>query len=94
MSHRYGAIGLPTRIIKEEYELFAKEIEAYKEALDLSFHYDEKDDSHLDGAALMPVVDIENLFEYCYELDDNEIPARYKLKHLDRVFTGFDHKVI
>ena len=31
LSERYGSITLPTRIIKEEYELFEREIESNKE---------------------------------------------------------------
>lgn len=38
-------------------------------------------------------LDIENIFEFCYELDENEIPARYRLKQLDRVFQNFTDKV-
>lgn len=99
LSHRYGSITLPTRIIKEEYELFARNIEANKSHLDLTFHYDDADDAHLMGTSesssgkQRPKISIENLFIECYQLDENEMPARYKLKHLDRLLPGFDDKV-
>lgn len=92
MSHRYGSISLPTRIIKGEYELFSQEMEAYKEILDLSFVYDNIDDP-MDSDQKKPQINIKNLFEYCYELDENEIPARYKLKHVDRILNDYDSKV-
>lgn len=83
MSHRYGSISLPTRIIKEEYELFESELKKVKDSFDLEFVF-EKDDVKMN---------VDNLFEYCYELDENEIPARYKLKHLDATIPGYDQKV-
>jgi hypothetical protein len=36
-------------------------------------------------------MDVENLFEFCYELDENEIPARYRLVHLEKVFQNFSY---
>lgn len=91
LSERYGSITLPTRIIKEEYELFAREIESNKENLDLTFKYEKIDDK--DSMEFIESIYIENLFKNCYELDENEIPARYKLKHLDRLLPNFDAKV-
>ena len=37
-------------------------------------------------------LNILNLFEYCYELDLNELPARFKLKHLDKIFPKYNSK--
>lgn len=91
MSHRYGSITLPTRIIKEEYELFGKNIEANK--LDLTFHYDNSTDANLSTKTAELKIELDNIFVDCYELDENEIPARYKLKHLDRLLPGFVDKV-
>lgn len=93
LSHRYGSITLPTRIIKEEYDLFAKYIEANKDHIDLAFHYEHIQDDALGHETKTPNVDIQNLFAECYELDENEIPARYKLKHLDRLLPDFEDKV-
>lgn len=65
----------------------------------MTFHYDNADDVHLMGASessggkQRPKISIENLFIECYQLDENETPARYKLKHLDRLLPGFDDKV-
>jgi hypothetical protein len=39
------------------------------------------------------LIEISNIFEKCYELDNNEIPARYRLKYLDRLFPGLNQKV-
>jgi hypothetical protein len=58
----------------------------YKEVWDLGFNYQNSENGEFN-------LNIENLFEYCYELDENEIPARYKLKHLDKTITGYDPKV-
>lgn len=94
LSHRYGSITLPTRIIKEEYELFANNIEKNKDKIDLTFKYDNADDTNLmDSKETRPIIDITNLFSECYELDENEIPSRYKLKHLDRLLPGFQDNV-
>jgi hypothetical protein len=37
-------------------------------------------------------MDVSNLMEHCYELDENEIPARFKLKHLDKIFQQYNPK--
>jgi hypothetical protein len=60
-----------------------KEIEQYKDVWDLEFNYE---DSILS-------LKIENLFEHCYELDENEAPARYKLKQLDKTLPNYNFKV-
>lgn len=87
LSHRYGTRSLPTRIIRREYEIFKSEIEANSELklLDFSFSYDNKEEISLN---------ISNLFEFCYQLDENEIPARYRLKHMDKIIPSFNDKVI
>ena len=36
---------------------------------------------------------INNLLEWCYELDKNEMPPRYKLRRIDEILTSFDEKV-
>lgn len=36
---------------------------------------------------------IENMLEFCYELDDNETPARYRLKHIDKIIQNYQENV-
>ena len=82
LSHRYGNKALPTRILKEEYDKL-KAVMDERSDIDKSFKYEFI--PKLDEAA-KSIVKFENLIEDCYELDDNEIPARYRLKYLDRLF--------
>ena len=84
LSHRYGTRCLPTRIIAKEYEILRKELDAFKESneIDVSFKYEGDRTVHLN-----------DLFQECYELDENEIPARYKLKFLESVIPKYNEKV-
>ncbi len=84
MSHRYGFRSLPERVIAQEYELLRNQLENFKHEIDLSFKYNKEENASLD---------IENIFEFCYELDGNENPARYRLKHLEKVFSNYNQKV-
>jgi hypothetical protein len=36
---------------------------------------------------------ITNLLEWCYQLDENEMPPRYKLRRIDEILAGFEEKV-
>ena len=88
LSHRYGTRCLPTRIIAKEYEILQQEIKnggSFKED-DLNFKYDDP----LEKRNMR----VENLFDNCYELDLNEIPARYKLKQLDNIIPNYNQKVV
>ena len=87
LSHRYGSRPLPTRILTKEYLIFTEELKNNADQLDISF--DAKEIMETDKIALK----VENLFEYCYELDENEIPSRYKLKDLEHIFTTYNPKV-
>ncbi len=93
LSHRYGTRCLPTRIIAKEYEILRTELLSLKESneIDLSFKYTNKQNGTETENRTMT---IDNLFEECYELDENEIPARYKLKFLENLFQNFNEKVI
>ena len=84
LSHRYGRICLPTRIVASEFELIRSEIKTkFKNDFDLSFSY--KYGEYL--------VELENILDYCYELDENEEPSRYRLKFLNKIFPNLNHKV-
>ncbi len=85
MSHRYGARCLPERILAREFEILKGEIAANNDNIDLSFRYGEEDGKDVD-------LDVENLFEYCYELDENERPARCRLVRLEKVFAKYNPK--
>lgn len=70
----------------KEYEIFQDEISKNINKLDIGFNTNEKDSQKIK-------LSIENLFEFCYVLDENEVPARYKLKELEHVFTSYNPKV-
>lgn len=53
---------------------------------DLAFKYESHENSDAD-------LDIKDIFEFCYELDKNEHPARYRLIRLDKAFAKFNPKV-
>jgi hypothetical protein len=39
------------------------------------------------------MIEIENIFEFCYELDENEKPERYRLKYLEKIIPNYKEKV-
>jgi hypothetical protein len=80
---------LPTRIIAREFEILRDELKNLND-IDLKFTHTVKSEMELD---LNYVLDIDNILEYCYELNENETPARYRLKHLDRIFEGYNDRV-
>ena len=84
LSHRYGRICLPTRIVATEFELIRSEIKTkLTNDFDLSFSYKYGED----------LVELENILDYCYELNENEEPSRYRLKFLNHIFPNLNHKV-
>ena len=82
LSHKYGARCLPTRIIADEFEIMRKEMKNHAE---LDFRFEA---THLGSAIRM-----ENLIEDCYVLDENEIPARYRLKYISSIISTYDSSV-
>ena len=107
LSHRYGARCLPTRIVADEYTKLLNEIKSHEDDYDLSFVYTnqkkrENDEKEVEAAKdneetkkeVSVDMDVTNLLEHCYELDENEIPARLKLKHLDKIFNNYNPKVL
>jgi hypothetical protein len=88
LSHRYGARSLPSRILVNEYKLLGEEIEKNADDYDLSFDYHKEDEESKTSFD----IEVKNLFEYCYELDENEIPHRYKIKNMDSLFANYNYK--
>lgn len=73
---------MPTRIIATEYVIIKTEIDKSDE-FNLSFTYEHENKTHT----------IENILDYCYTLDENETPARYRLRNLNTTFENINHKV-
>ncbi|RNA01612.1 NACHT and WD repeat domain-containing 2-like, partial [Brachionus plicatilis] len=80
LSHRYGSRSLPTRIKANEYEILLKELNSSND-YDKTFNFDDEENKIN--------FRIENMLVFCYDLDDNETPARYKLKHIDKIIKNF-----
>ncbi|RNA30370.1 NACHT and WD repeat domain-containing 2-like, partial [Brachionus plicatilis] len=80
LSHRYGSRSLPTRVKANEYEILLKELNSSND-YDKTFNFDDEENKIN--------FKIENMLELCYELDDNETPARYRLKHIDKIIQNF-----
>lgn len=79
MSHRYGQRVLPSEIDLKTYIHLKSECSN----LDLSF------DCEIDNKK----IELKNLIEDCYALDENEIPNKYKFLEASTIFHGFKHKV-
>lgn len=73
---------MPSQIPQIEYELLKHELSL--ESIDLKFSYKYFD----------KLIQLENILEDCYELDTNEIPPKYRLKNLDRLFPNINIKVL
>ena len=56
-------------------------------------HFAECDLSYTSDENMSRKFSLKNLFEDCYELDKNEIPYRYKLKHMDKIIPVYNEKV-
>jgi hypothetical protein len=89
LSHRYGNRCLPTRIIADEFEILRSELNDHQRT-NLDFKYEctfTTDD-------VEKSIKIHDLLDECYELDQNEIPARYKLKYISSVLPEYSEKVV
>jgi len=98
LSHRYGACVLPTRILANEYEIIRNELDAIKDQFDLTYKFDEREYLETQNAdeeerTSYRMIEIENIFEFCYELDENEKPERYRLKYLEKIIPDYKEKV-
>ncbi len=79
LSHRYGNRHLPKSISIEEFELISSEMHTL--GLDLTYTYETKTGQS---------VQINDIANHCYKIDENEVPRRYKLLRLDRIFESYD----
>jgi hypothetical protein len=82
LSHRYGSRGLPTTILADEYKLLKDEMKT-NPSLNLSFKYE--------SSAFN--IDQEDIVDYCYQIDENEIPFHYRLKNISKIIPGYIQKV-
>ena len=82
ISHRYGQRMLPNEIELDKFQILKEEC---LKSCDLSFSL------HLPS---QNPIEIENLLEHCYNLDENEIPKKYKLLNADSIIPGFQLKVL
>lgn len=84
LSHRYGSRGLPERILSTEFDLLRSEVKNNSDTINMKFSYNEDPDA---------AIEVDNLLEYCYELDENELPCRYRLIRLEKCFPNYNPKV-
>jgi len=87
LSHKYGNVFLPERIESEEFE---------KVYLEISSNLDIKEDlkENLIRKFTSQLIRTNfDLLKFCYELDNNSIPARYRLKGLDKIIKDYDDSV-
>ena len=89
MSHRYGNRFLPTRIVADEFDLFREELNKQPQ-FDATFFSTML--SRDNDIASPHEFRLNNLLDDCYELDSNERPARYKLKHIVRIVPHYNDK--
>ena len=38
-------------------------------------------------------IDQEDIVDFCYQIDENEIPFHYRLKNINKIITDFSQKV-
>lgn len=85
MSNSYGQPDLPTKILADEFEILKEEIENNFDD-ELDFKYKSQTNENL-------CLDVKNILEYCYKLDENEVPFQYKLLNINKLINRFDQKV-
>ena len=74
---------MPSSIIEKEYKILLNELNN-RTSLDKTFEYTDDEGK---------LIKFENMIESCYELDYNSVPARYRLKFLDKLFPTLNQKV-
>lgn len=63
--------------------MMIEELRLDSEYYDLKFEYDSN----------ACKIYADNIVDYCYQIDENEIPFHYRLKHINKVITNYDEKV-
>jgi hypothetical protein len=38
-------------------------------------------------------IELDDIIDYCYQIDENEIPFKYRLKNINKIIAGFVQKV-
>lgn len=77
MSHRYGSRMLPLEILKDEFENIRNHL------------------THIEFVYQSDYLNIKtsNLLDYCYKLDENQVPNVYRLLDINAIVPGFDYEV-
>ncbi len=63
-------------------------------SVDLSFGAEYSNIADVNKETFPIILQMNNILESCYELNENEIPARYRLKYLTKIFKEYNEKVI
>ena len=82
LSHKYGQRFLHSIIEENEFNAIKNEINKNNN-IDISLNYKS-------GSVKLQVND---LLEYCYKLDENEIPKCYKLLNINQIIQGYSLQV-
>jgi hypothetical protein len=85
LSHRYGYRSLPERVLATEFDILADQLKSDQFDMDYTFKY-EGDDPHAN-------LNLDNLLDFCYKLNENELPPRRNLIPLEDVFENYTPKV-
>ena len=72
-----------TTIEEHQFNLLKDEMKTNPE-IDVSFKYESN----------VFNIEIDDIIDYCYQIDENEIPFKYRLKNINKIVTGFVQKVI
>ena len=82
LSHKYGQRFLKEKILESEFLALKSEISKNKN-IDIGLNYKS-------GPIRLKTDD---LMEYCYRLDENEIPRCYKLLNINNLIQGYSLQV-
>ena len=83
MSHRYGSWCLQTNIKSSEFEILQNELKS--DDYDKTFSHVEKERD--------VEISTDNMLDFCYRLDENETPCRYRLKNIDILIPNYKENV-
>lgn len=78
ISHRYGTRLLPTRILANEFDIFKQEINDSKDEYSELIKYEND------------TLKIDDILNYCYKKDENEIPNRYRLLNINSLISDYN----
>jgi hypothetical protein len=82
LSHRYGSRDLPTRILADEFKILKDEMKT-NPTFDISYKYESS----------VCMIEKDDIIDHCYQLDENEIPFRYRLKNINKIIPDYLQKV-